>query len=170
MRQRPVPTRYAETAATYLAAHLLTRHAALPAPRPVSAEDLRVRRAISFTNDNHHRPLALTDIAAVANLSPFHFLRVFKLATGLTPHRFLTAVRVNRARHYLERGELSVTEIARLCGFASSSQLATAFRRATGTSPSAYRTDRKKPDEAPQAAERTDGSCLLSSPLCPQTT
>ncbi len=130
---------YAETAAAYLAAHLLTRHGSLPAPRPVSGEDMRVRNAISFINDNHHLPLALGDIAAVANLSPFHFLRVFKLATGQTPHRFLNTVRVNRARRYLERRDLSVTEIAHLCGFATPSRLATAFRQETGVSPSAYR-------------------------------
>ncbi|HEV3357896.1 MAG TPA: AraC family transcriptional regulator [Pseudonocardiaceae bacterium] len=130
---------YAETAAAYLAAHLLTRHGSLPAPRPVGGEDMRVRNAISFINDNHHLPLALGDIAAVANLSPFHFLRVFKLATGQTPHRFLNTVRVNRARRYLQRRDLSVTEIAYLCGFATPSRLATAFRQETGVSPSAYR-------------------------------
>ncbi|GAA1330791.1 zinc-binding dehydrogenase [Pseudonocardia xinjiangensis] len=80
---------YAETAAAYLLAHLLTRHGSLPAPWPVRGEDVRVRRAISFINDNHHLPLPLNDIAAAANLSPFDFLRVFKLATGQTPHRFL---------------------------------------------------------------------------------
>jgi AraC family transcriptional regulator len=130
---------YAETAAAYLAAHVLTRHGSLPTARPVSAEDLRVRKAISFINDNHHLPLSLGDIAAVANLSPFHFLRVFKLATGQTPHRFLNTVRLNRARRYLERDALSITEIAHLCGFGSSSRLATAFRQETGVSPSAYR-------------------------------
>jgi AraC family transcriptional regulator len=161
---------YAETAGAYLAAHLLTRHGSLPAPRPVSGEDMRVRRAISFINDNHHLPLTLNDIAAAANLSPFHFLRVFKLATGQTPHRFLTTVRVSRARRYLERGDLSITEIAHLCGFASSSRLAIAFRRETGVSPSAYRTVRNKSSGEPQAAESIDGSCLLTSPACPQAT
>jgi AraC family transcriptional regulator len=130
---------YAETAAAYLAAHLLTRHSSVPTPRAVSGEDIRVRRATSFVNDNYHLPLTLNEIAAVANLSPFHFLRVFKMATGQTPHRFLNTVRVNRARRYLARGDLSVTEIAHLCGFTTPSRLATAFRRETGVSPSAYR-------------------------------
>ncbi|MEV0074112.1 MULTISPECIES: AraC family transcriptional regulator [unclassified Amycolatopsis] len=161
---------YAETAAAYLAAHLLTRHGRLPAPRPASGEDIRVRRAVSFINENHHLPLALTDIAAAASLSPFHFLRVFKRATGQTPHRFLTTVRVNRARRYLERGDISVTEVAQLCGFASPAQLATSFRRETGLSPSAYRADRNKSREEPQADESADGPSLLTSPACPQTT
>lgn len=130
---------YAETAAAYLAAHLLTRHSAVPTRYARSGEDIRVRRATSFVNDNCHLPLTLHEIAAVANLSPFHFLRVFKMATGQTPHRFLNTVRVNRARRYLERGDLSITEIAHLCGFTTPSRLATAFRRETGLSPSAYR-------------------------------
>lgn len=134
---------YAERAAMFLAVHLLTRHGAVPSPRPVRAEDIRVGRAISFIRDNHHRPLTLTEIAAVAGLSTFHFLRVFKAATGQTPHRFLNSVRVAQARRHLERGALSVTEIAHLCGFATPSRLATAFRQETGLSPTAYRNSRQ---------------------------
>jgi AraC family transcriptional regulator len=127
---------------------------------------MRVRRAISFINDNHHLPLPLNDIAAAANLSPFHFLRVFKLVTGQTPHRFLNTVRVDRARRYLERGDLSITEIARLCGFASPSRLAIAFRQTTGVSPSAYRMERNKPTAASQPAESAVGYGHLRLPIC----
>jgi AraC family transcriptional regulator len=134
---------YAETAAAFLAAHLLTRHASVPAPRRPHGEDVRVRRAISFIMDNYASPLTLGEIAAVAELSPFHFLRVFKQATGLTPHRFLTRVRLDRARRYLKRDDLSVTEIAHLCGFATPSRLATAFRQETGLSPTDYRSSQQ---------------------------
>ena len=130
---------YAETAAAFLAAHLLTRHASAPAPREARGEDRRVRKAISFITDNHQRPLTLTEIAAAADLSPYHFLRVFKAVTGQTPHRFLNSVRIERARRYLRRETLSVTEIAHLCGFTTPSRLATAFRRETGESPTSYR-------------------------------
>lgn len=134
---------YAETAATLLAVHLLTRNTSMPASRPLRREDIRVRRAISFIKDNYDRPLTLTEIAAFVDLSRFHFLRVFKAATGQTPYRYLNGVRVERARRYLERDELSVTEIAYLCGFATPSRLATAFRQETGLSPSAYRNRRQ---------------------------
>lgn len=134
---------YAETAAVFLAVHLLTRHGSLPEPRPLGAEDIRVARAIAFLRSNYHRPLTLAEIAAVADLSTFHFLRVFKAATGETPYRFLNGIRVERARRYLDRGDLSVTEISRLCGFATPSRLATAFRQETGLSPTAYRNSRQ---------------------------
>lgn len=130
---------YAESAATFLAVHLLTRHAAAPAPREFGRDELRTRRAVRFIRDNHHLPLSLADMAAAAELSPFHFLRVFKTATGQTPYRYLTRIRVERACRHLERGELSVTEIAQACGFATPSRFASAFRAQIGQSPSAYR-------------------------------
>jgi AraC family transcriptional regulator len=130
---------YAESAATFLAVHLLTHHAAAPPPREPGRDALRTRRAVQFIRDNHHLPLSLADMAAAADLSPFHFLRVFKTATGETPYRFLTHVRVERARRHLERGDLTVTDIAQACGFATPSRFASAFRAQTGQSPSAYR-------------------------------
>jgi AraC family transcriptional regulator len=130
---------YAESAAAFLAVHLLTRHAAAPQPRELGREELRTRRAVQFIRDNHHLPLTLADMAAAADLSPFHFLRVFKAATGQTPYRYLTRVRVERACRHLERGDLSVTEIAQVCGFATPSRFASAFRAQIGQSPSAYR-------------------------------
>jgi AraC family transcriptional regulator len=134
---------YAETAAAFLAAHLLTRHASVPVPRAARSEDARVRRVISYITDSYHLPLTLTEIAAIAELSPFHFLRIFKQATGQTPHQFLNSVRLDRARRYLERHDLSITEIAQLCGFATPSRLATTFRRETGLSPTSYRNSRR---------------------------
>jgi AraC family transcriptional regulator len=131
---------YAESAATFLAVHLLTRHAEAPPPREIGRDELRTRRAVQFIRDNHHLPLSLGDMAAAADLSPFHFLRVFKTATGQTPYRFLTRVRVERACRHLERGELSVTAIAQTCGFATPSRFASAFRAQIGVSPSGYRT------------------------------
>ncbi|HEY3464806.1 MAG TPA: helix-turn-helix transcriptional regulator [Amycolatopsis sp.] len=131
---------YAESAATFLAVHLLTRHAVAPPPREIGRDELRTRRAVQFIRDNHHLPLSLADMAAAADLSTFHFLRVFKTATGQTPYRYLTRIRVERACRHLERGVLSVTEIAQACGFATPSRFASAFRAQIGQSPSAYRT------------------------------
>lgn len=130
---------YAESAATFLAVHLLTMHAAAPPPREAGREDHRVRRAAQFIRDNHSQPLTLAEMAAVADLSPFHFLRLFKAVTGQTPYRFLTKVRVERARRHLTRPEPSITDIAHLCGFASPSRLTAAFRSETGLSPSEFR-------------------------------
>jgi AraC family transcriptional regulator len=130
---------YAESAAHFLAVHLLTRHCGMPVPRVPRREDARVRQAIEIMRDGLHLPLTLTDIASQVWLSTFHFVRVFKAATGETPHRYLTRLRIQAACRHLERGTGSISEIAQLCGFSSPSHLCAAFTQEMGTSPSAYR-------------------------------
>lgn len=134
-----VPDLYAESAAEFVMLHALIRHGGLPSPRVPGGSDERVRRARSFLRDNIPRPLSLDEIAAEAGMSRYHFLRVFQNQTGETPHRYLTRLRVERARHELEHGSATVAEVALSCGFASRTHFATAFRRQTGLSPSAYR-------------------------------
>jgi len=97
----------------------------------------------------------------------YHPGRVGVTAPGRPTHLRLNTVRVDRARRYLERGDLFITEIARLCGFASPSRLAIAFRQKTGLSPSAYRMARNKPTAGSQPAESAGGYGHLRSPICP---
>ncbi len=136
---------YAQTSAAFLLAHVLS-HYGTGSPGPVGVgvggEDARVRAAIEFMRDNLHLPLSLADLAGSAGLSPYHFLRVFRASTGLPPRRFLTRMRVDVARRRLEDSDLSVTDIARQCGFSSASQFSTAFRRETGMAPRAFRRSR----------------------------
>jgi AraC family transcriptional regulator len=98
-----------------------------------------VRTAIEFMRASLSLPVSLADIAASAGLSPYHFLRVFRTVTGMPPLRFLTRMRIDAARRHLQDGDLSVTEIAALCGFSSASQFSTAFRRETGLAPREFR-------------------------------
>jgi AraC family transcriptional regulator len=102
-------------------------------------EDARVRTAIEFMRASLSLPVTLADIAASAGLSPHHFLRIFGSATGVPPFRFLTRTRIDAGRRQLQEGDLSVTEIASLCGFSSASQFSTTFRRKTGMAPSQFR-------------------------------
>ncbi|MEV1003858.1 AraC family transcriptional regulator [Nonomuraea sp. NPDC050202] len=130
---------YAESAAAFLAVHLLTRHARLPAGRAPAREDARVRAAIALMRDRLAEPLTLADLADEVYLSVYHLVRVFSRATGETPHRYLTRLRIEKARHLLRETDLTVAQIAPLCGFASPGALSTAFLRHTGARPSAYR-------------------------------
>jgi AraC family transcriptional regulator len=127
---------YAESAAAFLATHLLTRgrHARLPGP-----EHVAVRAGIAVMRDRLAEPLTLADIAAEAHLSVYHFIRVFRAATGETPHRFLTRLRVERARRLLANDTLTVGQIAERCGFASPGAFSAAFLSHVGVRPSAYR-------------------------------
>ncbi len=81
----------------------------------------------------------LGELAAAAGLSRFHFLRRFKRATGTTPWRYLTDLRLAKARSLLADPAMSVREAAAAAGFADPAYFSRLFRRRTGTTPSAYR-------------------------------
>lgn len=127
---------YAESAAAFLVTHLLTRgrHERLPGP-----EHAGVRRAIAVMRERLDEPLTVAEIAAEAHLSAYHFIRVFRGATGETPHRFLTRLRIERARRLLSGSDLTVAQIAVRCGFASPGALSAAFLGEVGVRPSVYR-------------------------------
>lgn len=137
--EEDTPDLYAETAVEFITVHTLVRHCAMPSPRSFGGDDARVRRARAFLRENLHRSLSLAEIAAEAGMSRYHFLRVFQSQTGETPHRYLTRIRIEHGRDALKHGSATVSEIAGQCGFASPAHFATAFRRETGVTPSAYR-------------------------------
>jgi transcriptional regulator GlxA family with amidase domain len=78
-------------------------------------------------------------LAARAHMSPRHFARAFAGEVGVTPAAYVEAVRVERARHALERGAASLDSVARGCGFASAEVMRRAFHRRLGVAPSSYR-------------------------------
>jgi AraC-like DNA-binding protein len=87
----------------------------------------------------YDRPISLPNISAHANLSPYHFLRLHKLAYGETPHEFVTRLRLERAKTLLARGDRSVTEACFEVGFSSLGSFSALFRGRVGLSPSEYR-------------------------------
>jgi AraC family transcriptional regulator len=99
----------------------------------------RLNRVRDFIRVSFANQLTLADMARVACLSPFHFMRAFKGAFGSTPHEFLTACRIERARFLLERTELPVTQICFDVGFESIGTFSSWFRRLTGLSPREWR-------------------------------
>ncbi|WP_328610755.1 AraC family transcriptional regulator [Amycolatopsis sp. NBC_00345] len=127
---------YAESAAAFLATHLLTQghHDRLPGP-----EHSAVRAGIAVMKEKLAEPLTLAGIAAEAHLSVYHFIRVFRAETGETPHRFLTRLRIEQAQRLLSGSTLTIAQIAGRCGFASPGALSSAFLSQVGVRPSAYR-------------------------------
>lgn len=76
-----------------------------------------------------------TALAAVADLSPYHFARAFKRSVGSSPHRYVLRRRIERAKYHLAAGELSLAAVALACGFGSQSHFSAHFRAATGLTP-----------------------------------
>jgi AraC-like DNA-binding protein len=85
------------------------------------------------------RPVSLPDVAAQANLSPYHFLRIYKRAYAETPHEFLTRLRIERAKTLLARGSHNVTEACFEVGFSSLGSFSTLFAHRVGLAPSEYK-------------------------------
>jgi AraC family transcriptional regulator len=94
-----------------------------------------VRRATKFIDANLGQRMGLPKIAAAAGLSTFHFGRLFKQATGLSPHQYLLDRRISVAKDMLRTQRLSVAEIAAELGFYDQSHFSQVFKRNVGMTP-----------------------------------
>jgi AraC family transcriptional regulator len=94
---------------------------------------------LNFIDARLDSDIALDDLAAEACLSPFHFSRLFRDATGLSPHRYVTDRRVQAAKDKLALNHSSLVEIALDTGFGSQANFIRVFRKATGLTPGQYR-------------------------------
>ena len=90
-------------------------------------------------NEHFRENLRLEEISDSVSLSPFYFTRIFSAETGLTPHQYLIATRINTAKYLLTTGTSSIKEIAFQTGFHSESSFCSTFRKREGLTPSAYR-------------------------------
>ena len=132
---------FAESLSTAVAVHLLTHYGSRTAkaeetPGLTAAE---VRRLQEYVRDNLGAGLSLAEVAAVVHVSPFHFARLWKRATGRTLHQFVIEERIDAAARLLRQNALSVGQIAGRVGFAQQSHLAAHFRRVIGLSPAEFR-------------------------------
>jgi AraC family transcriptional regulator len=98
-----------------------------------------VECAIARMWESYSEPLSLADIAKSAILSRFHFSRVFREATGVSPGRFLSAVRIYQAKRMLASTPLSVTEISLAVGYNSLGSFTNRFTESVGLSPTRFR-------------------------------
>jgi AraC family transcriptional regulator len=101
-----------------------------------------------YINDHLHQGLKLDEIAAIAQISPYHFLRLFKQSMGLTPHQYIMQCRLNQAKHLLLHSNLSIAEIATRTGFCDQSHLTRYFKRTIGATPSQLLQSRSVPHNA----------------------
>ncbi len=82
---------------------------------------------------------SLEEMSAAAGLTPSHFCRVFRRATGTTPHQFVMRTKLDRARFLLNASEMSMAQIADSLGFKSQSHFTRSYRQYFQETPSDYR-------------------------------
>jgi AraC-like DNA-binding protein len=95
----------------------------------------RLKRALELLEADLTKAPSLAEIARPLGLHRASFCRAFKQSTGLSPHRYFLARRVNRAKEMMKDRNRTLTEIALECGFSSASQFSIVFKRITGVSP-----------------------------------
>lgn len=124
--------------------HLLQTTLLDDAPEPASDrrslnlyQNRQVMQAKDFIHACHREPLTIARIAAAANISPFHFSRLFGRATGSPPYEYLLQVRLEDARHLLLAG-LPVWQAAATAGFNSLENFSAAFKKWSGSAPGRF--------------------------------
>jgi AraC family transcriptional regulator len=133
----------AESLANVLAVHLI-RHLTAPGRlergRDGTLPRARLRAVVEYVEEHLDGSPTLEVMAAVARLSPYHFARQFRAATGLPPHQYVIARRVERAKHLLQGGtDLTLAEVALRAGFSDQSQFCQHFKRLVGITPGRFR-------------------------------
>jgi AraC family transcriptional regulator len=136
---------YGEALATGLAVHLLQHYTVWPPQMPTYHGGLpkaRLRRVLEYIQAHLEHELSLAALAAVAQMSPYYFSRLFKQSTGLSPHQYILQQRIEWAKQLLAEARLSIAAVAQRVGFASQAHLTMVFRQWVGTTPWQYRHQR----------------------------
>lgn len=119
---------------TALAIHLIRNYCAT-SPKPFNSSGLgeaRLALVKDYIQVHLHQDLKLNELAAIAQISPYHFLRLFKQSVGLTPHQYILRCRVEKAKTLMQHGELSLAEVAVKTGFYDQSHLGRSFKQIVG--------------------------------------
>jgi AraC family transcriptional regulator len=120
---------------------LLNDNGAQAMTKPFSPlPDAVLRRVQEHIEEHLQDNLSLDELARDAHYSRGHFLRMFRAATGKTPHQYLTERRVERAKSMLQKTQdISLIDIAASCGFSSQSHMTRVFRKQFGVTPGAFK-------------------------------
>jgi AraC family transcriptional regulator len=133
---------YCEALGTVLAHELVRLNAEARRPNPpvrggLAASQQRI--VTKYIEEHLAEPISLAKLAQLVRLSVYHFCRAFKTSFGVPPHRYHNICRIEHAKSLLAKTACSVTEIGLMIGYSETSSFTAAFRRMTGSTPTAYR-------------------------------
>ena len=133
---------YCEALGVVLAHDLVHRNSSARRTEPPARGGLAAwqeRTVSAYIEEHIAEQISLSALAQLVRLSPYHFCRAFKQSFGVPPHRYHNARRIEYAKTLLAQPSSSVTEIALKVGFSETSSFTASFRKATGSTPTAYR-------------------------------
>jgi AraC-like DNA-binding protein len=117
---------------------LIMRHAQTrPLPVMIKPERTKIQQVRTYLEDHATENVTLEQLSSVANMSPFHLLRVFRSVVGLPPHSYLTNIRISQAKLLIAAG-MPLTAVAGTVGFADQSHLTKQFKSLIGVTPGQY--------------------------------
>jgi AraC family transcriptional regulator len=139
---------YVESASLTLASRILHKYCdsgspAFPTPSLHQLDDARLRRVLDYISANAANEITLVELARVARLSTFHFARMFTRGIGISPHRYVSRIRLENAMAEIAAGRLPLAQVAFNARFSSQASFTRAFHRATGMTPAEYRRRRR---------------------------
>jgi AraC family transcriptional regulator len=138
-----VPGAALQSLAALVAVHLARRYAASAASATQTAglPQHKLKRVQDYVENHLSESIRVDQLAAEVHMSPFHFARMFKKATGQPPHLYVVMRRVERAKALLGDSEIELIQLAAQIGFRTQGHFTGVFRRYTGYTPGAYRLD-----------------------------
>ena len=127
---------------TTLAIHLLRKYCTTKPKLSTYGDGLSkslFKQVTEYINEHLDSDLKVIDLAAIAQMSPYHFIRLFKKATDKTPHQYVLQQRIEKAQYLLQHEiKINISEIAATVGFCDQSHFTKYFKRITGMTPRQY--------------------------------
>lgn len=124
---------------TTLAIHLLRKYCTTKPKLSSYGNGLsKFKQVTEYINEHLDSDLKVIDLAAIAQMSPYYFIRLFKKATNKTPHQYVLQQRIKKAQYLLHHSQINISEIGATVGFCDQSHFTKYFKRITGMTPKQY--------------------------------
>jgi AraC family transcriptional regulator len=138
----PTGSLYGEWLVNAISVCLATRYATCSLDSSASASVMpksRLNRVLAYVDANMEETVHLSTLAEAAGMSIYHFAKLFKASTGMSPHQYVLRRRIEHAKELLRKPGLSLSEISLRAGFSDQSHLTNVFRRFVGVTPFRFR-------------------------------
>jgi AraC family transcriptional regulator len=133
---------YVEQLTTTLAIHLLRKYGVRKPQFSTYSDGLpkyKLKQILEYINANLDCDIKLVDLAELVGMSQYYFCHLFKLSMGIAPYQYVIQQRVERAKQLLKCRDVTISDVALVCGFANQSHFSKHFRKITEMTPKAYR-------------------------------